>query len=190
MNARSTMTPTGALRGERSTRRARMHAMHGFTLIEILVVVVILAVLAGAVSIAVAGVGGERMLKREAERAQALIEFACERAQLGGRDIGISLSLSGYRFSRSEQNIWLAYREEVLRPRNWPEGFSVALSRDGLPVTLAKDFPEKPQLHCYPSGELTAFRLELALPDPSRTYRLDGQGDGQIQLAAIDAHAR
>jgi general secretion pathway protein H len=188
MSAGSGMAQTGAVRGGCGASRVR--ATRGFTLIEILVVVVILAVLAGAVSIAVAGVGGERTLTREAERAQALIEFACERAQLGGRDIGISLSQSGYRFSRFEQSVWLAYREEILRPRNWPEGFSVALSRDGLPVTLAKDFPEKPQLRCYPSGELTAFRLELALPDPDRIYRLDGQGDGQVQLTAIDAHVR
>jgi len=162
----------------------------GFSLIEILVVVVILAVVAGAVSIAVAGAGGERALTREAERAQALIEFACERAQLSGRDVGISLSQSGYRFSRFEQNVWLPYREETLRARSWPPNFAVVLARDDLGVSLGTEFPERPQLLCYSSGELTAFRLELALPDIARRYRIDGHGDGQVLLTAVDARGR
>jgi general secretion pathway protein H len=162
----------------------------GFSLMEILVVIVILAVVAGAVSIAVAGAGGERALTREAERAQALIEFACERAQLSGRVVGISLSQSGYRFSRFEQEVWLPYREETLRTRSWPANFSISLARDDLTVRLGEDFPERPQLLCYASGELTAFRLELALPDLVRHYRIDGQCDGQVLLTAVDGRGR
>ncbi len=168
----------------------RLATTRGFSLLEILVVIVILAVVAGAVSIAVAGAGGERALTREAERAQALIEFACERAQLSGRDIGISLSRGSYRFSHLDGDVWLPYREETLRMRSWPAGFSVALMRDDQAVRLDEGFPERPQLLCYASGELTTFRLDLALPDLARRYRLDGQGDGQVLLSAIDVRAR
>lgn len=178
----STAAPPALRSAERTAR--------GFTLMEILVVVVILAIVAGAVVVSVAGGGGERVLTREAERAQALIEFACERAQLSGRDLGISLSLSGYRFSRIEQNVWLPYREETLRARSWPPNFSVALTRDDQSVRLAQDFPEKPQLLCYSSGELTAFRLELGLPGLTRSYRMDGQGDGQVLLTAVESRGR
>jgi general secretion pathway protein H len=161
----------------------------GFSLLEILVVMVILAVAVGAVTLAIAGAGGERVLAREAERTQALVEFACERAQLSGRDIGITLSQGGFRFSHFDGGVWLPYREEALRARTWPGNLSVALVRDEQAVRLDKSFPERPQLLCYASGELTAFRLDLALPDLARRYRLDGQGNGQVRLTAIDAHA-
>ena len=165
-------------------------ASRGFTLIEILVVMVILAVLCGAVSLAIAGAGGQRVLAREAERAQTLIAYACERAELSGRDIGLSFAQSGYRFSRFEHEVWTSYRGEELRPRNWPENLSAVLTRDGQRIVLAAQFPDKPQLLCYASGELTPFQMELALPDLARRYRLDGAADGQVALAAVDVHAR
>jgi general secretion pathway protein H len=182
--------PPGPSAAVARSTAVRAVAARGFSLMEILVVIVILAVVAGAVSIAIAGAGGERALTREAERAQALIEFACERAQLSGQPIGISLSRAGYRFSRFEREVWLPDREETLRARNWPPNLSVALSRDDLAVRLGDDFPERPQLLCYASGELTAFRLDLALPDLAHRYRIDGQGDGHVLLTAVDARAR
>lgn len=162
----------------------------GFSLIEILVVIVILAVLAGAVSLALAGAGGERMLAREAERAQALLAYACEQAELGGRTIGISLSKHGYRFSRTEQEVWLPYKDGELRARHWPPPLAAALRRDDVPVQLGEDFPEKPQLLCFASGELTPFRLDLGWAEVERHYRLDAHADGAVELAAIDLRAR
>ena len=64
----------------------------GFSLIEILVVTVILAVVAATVTLAIAGAGGERQLARDAERIGALVNYACEQAELSGRDIGISIN--------------------------------------------------------------------------------------------------
>jgi general secretion pathway protein H len=162
----------------------------GFTLIEILVVLVILAVLAAVVSVAIAGAGGERVLAREAERAQALITYACERAELSGRDIGLSFARGGYRFSRFEHEVWTPYRGDELRPRTWPANLSALLTRDGQRIALAAGFPDKPQMLCYASGELTPFHIELALPDLERRYRLDGATDGQVTLAGVDARTR
>jgi general secretion pathway protein H len=164
-------------------------ASRGFTLIEILVVIVILTVLAGAVSLALAGAGGERTLAREAERAQALLSYACEQAELGGRTIGISLNKSGYRFSRTEQEVWVPYKDGELRARRWPPPLAPALRRDDVPVQLGDEFPDKPQLLCFASGELTPFRLELGWTDVERRYRLDAHADGAVELAAIDPRA-
>ncbi len=161
-------------------------APRGFTLLEILVVLVILAVLYGAVSLALAGAGGERVFAREAERANALLAYACEQAELGGRTIGISLSKSGYRFSRTEQEVWLPYKGGELRARHWPAPMTGALQRDGVPVQLGDDFPEQPQALCYPSGELTPFRLELAWTDIERRYRLDARADGAVDFVVVD----
>ena len=159
----------------------------GFTLIEILVVVVILAVVAGAVTFAVGGVGGERQLAHQAEQTQALIGYACEQAELTGHSIGVGVSTQGYRFAQLERDNWLPFAAGDLRTRKWLETTRAALSRDGRPLEVAAEYPEKPQLICFSSGEMTPFRLELGLSDLRMTYRLDGQPDGDIKLVAIDA---
>ncbi len=162
----------------------------GFTLIEILVVVVILAVMAATVTLAVGGVGGERQLSRETEQAQALIGHACEQAELTGKTIGISLNSSGYRFSELHGDDWLPLPLGEFRERAWLEGTASALSRDGQPVQIGEAYPDKPQLVCFSSGELTPFRLTLALADLPIRYRLDGQPDGDMTTTAIDARVR
>ena len=169
---------------------ANLRPARGFTLIEILVVVVILAVLAGALTLAVGGVGGERQLARQAAQAQALIGYACEQAELSGREIGLSLNDRGYRFSRLDRSGWLPLSTDELRPRLWLVGTLPTLTRDGHRVDIAADFPDKPQLVCFSSGELTPFRLELGLTGLPQRYRLDGQPDGSVVLTTVDAHAR
>src|SRR5262249_11033881 len=131
----------------------------GFTLIEILVVIVILGATAAAVTLAVGGAGGERQLARDAERLRALIGYACAQAGGRGRQMGISLSRDGYRFSRSEHADWVLERDGELRPRKWSAATSALLIRNGARVEVGAEFPDKPQLVCFSSGELTAFRL-------------------------------
>jgi general secretion pathway protein H len=160
----------------------------GFSLIEILVVIVILAVTAAAVTLAVTDVG-ERRLARDAERLQALIGYACEQAEISGRQIGLSLDHDGYRFSRGNHADWLPERDEQLRPRKWSVAADTQLTRDGLRVDVGAKLPEKPQLVCFSSGELTAFQLELALPDSTIRYRLDGRADGDVVVTSIDGRA-
>jgi general secretion pathway protein H len=164
--------------------------MRGFTLIEILVVVVILAVVAGALTLATGGVGGQRQLAHEAEQARALFGYACEQAERSGRDIGISLDTRGYRFSIAEKTQWVPSQADELRPRVWLDSTDARLSRDGQALQIAADAPDKPQLVCFSSGELTPFRLELGLADLPQHYRLDGEADGEIKLAAIDQRRR
>jgi general secretion pathway protein H len=162
----------------------------GFSLIEILVVTVILAVVAAAVTLAVAGAGGERQLARDADRVAALVGYACEQAELSGRDIGLSLSRGGYRFSRSEHTDWLLLRDGELRPRKWSISPIVTLSRDGNRVGVDDEFPEKPQLACFSSGELTAFRLELALPDAAAVFRVEAAQNGDIVTSSVKSRGR
>ena len=162
----------------------------GFSLIEILVVTVILAVAATAVTLAIAGAGGERQLARDAERIAALVAYACEQAELSGRDIGLSVSRGGYRFSRSEHADWLPLREGELRPRKWSTSPAVSLTRDGNRVGVDDEFPDKPQLACFSSGELTAFRLELALADTTAVYRIDAARNGDVVTASVDSRGR
>ncbi len=159
----------------------------GFTLIEVLVVVVILAVLAAAVSLALAGGGGERQLEREAQRLSALVAYACEQAELTGHSVGLSFARGGYVFSERAREEWRPYADGELRQRRWMAGLSAELSREGVPLRLEDNLPARPQLACFPSGELTPFRLELALAGRGAGWRLHGEPDGALSLERRDA---
>ena len=119
-----------------------------------------------------------------------MIRYACEQAELTGRNIGISIKRDGYRFSEWERQDWLPFGSGELRTRNWLDTTGATLSRDGRRITIAAEFPEKPQLVCFSSGELTPFELDLTLSDLPTRYRLDGQPDGDIKIASIDDRAR
>jgi general secretion pathway protein H len=161
----------------------------GFTLIEILVVVVILGVVIGAVTLALGAVGGERQLARQAEQVRALFAYACEQAELTGRDLGISVDAQGYRFSVANRDEWIADKASELRARKWLVGTQTKLSRDGQHIAVAGEAPQKPQLVCFSSGELTPFRLELALGDVKQRFRIDGQPDGEVVLSTVESNA-
>jgi general secretion pathway protein H len=162
----------------------------GFTLIELLVVLVIIGVLWATLTLAIGSAGGERQLEREAEQLRALIGYACEQAELSGREIGISLNGGGYRFSHLEREMWQGFGSGELRARTWAAGTTTRLARDGNGVTIESQFPDKPQLLCFSSGELTPFQLELGIGDVAVHYRVDGSPDGSVNLVAVQDHAR
>jgi hypothetical protein len=62
----------------------------------------------------------------DAVTSATLVGYACEQAELSGRDIGLSLSRGGYRFSRSEHAEWQLLRDGELRCAS---GASARLSR-------------------------------------------------------------
>ncbi|HJU40659.1 MAG TPA: prepilin-type N-terminal cleavage/methylation domain-containing protein, partial [Tahibacter sp.] len=126
------------MRGRRVRPPCAEVSATGFTLIEILVVVVILAILAAAVSIAIAGSGGERQLEREAERLEALVAYACERAELGGRPVGLTFRPDGYYFSEPDVDHWVSIKAGELRDRRWSGAFAPTLSRDGVRIDLTE----------------------------------------------------
>jgi general secretion pathway protein H len=162
--------------------------VRGFTLIEVLVVTVILAVLAATVSLTLAGSGGERQLEREAQRLSALIGYACERAELTGRSIGVAFAQGGYVFTERQLDAWMPLKDGELRQRKWMAGLAAQLSRDGVAAQIAEALPDQPQLACFPSGELTPFRIELALADRGGGgWRIDGEPDGKLTLERRNA---
>jgi general secretion pathway protein H len=156
----------------------------GFSLIEILVVLVIVGVLALAIGIGVNAAGGERQLMREGERVQALVVHACERAELGGREIGMRIDAGGYAFSMLGLEGWMA-DESVgeLRPRQWVQGLRVELRRDDRVLAAAGESAARPQIVCFPSGELSPFTLRLGIGDVPGTLDIDGFADGRVDLA-------
>jgi general secretion pathway protein H len=161
----------------------------GFSLIELLVVIVILGVVAVAATLAIGGAGGERQVERDAERLAALVGYACEQAEIAGRAIGVSLDRRGYRFSVADHVDWKRSTDGELRPRKWSVPADADLTRDGQRVAIGDAAPEKPQLVCFPSGELTAFRLDLGLAGSTTRYRIEGRPDGRVDEAVVERRA-
>ncbi len=159
----------------------RVRRTAGFSLVETLVVVAIVGVLALAATLALSGAGGERQLDEASHRFAGLVAFACERAELTGRDIGTVLTRDGYRFDGLDGDAWRALAgASELRARQWPDGSIVTLARDGRPAGLATREDARPQIICRASGAMTPFVLTLALPSVAARYRVDGAVDGTV----------
>jgi general secretion pathway protein H len=158
----------------------------GFTLIEILVVLAIVGVLALAVSIGIATAGGERSLSREAERFQSLVAYACTRAELTGREIGLRFEDRGYTFSRLGFDGWVDEADEgELRARQWPLSMRAELRRDGREVQWDQRAREQPHIVCFSSGELSPFVLRLSIGDVEMRYDVQGHSDGRVTLERV-----
>lgn len=152
----------------------------GFTLLEVLVVVVITAILVAALTLSV-GATGERQLANASERFQALLGHACNQAELSGREIGAAISADGYTFMRLDGDRWRALPGDgELRPRQWPTGMRIELTREGRSVALATAQRDAPQLVCFSSGEATPFALVAKLGDVAVSYRVTGADDGTL----------
>lgn len=182
---------TGA--GEPRLRRRRPEfraggGQDGLSLVELLVVMAILGAMLGAVILTLPDTSARR-LDQAGQRTQALLELACERAALGGRDMGIRVSRQALGFGHFDRGQFRPVPDspgEVLRPRRFDADLSLRLRVDGQPVALPDALPESPQLACLASGELTPFQLELAL-DALPPLQLAGLPSGRIQRSDADA---
>jgi len=159
----------------------------GFSLIELLVVVVIVGVLVSAVTLATGG-SASRQLETAAQRAQRLIQLACERAEATGVDMGFAIGTRGLRFGYLRGEAWLPIDEraaEELRERPLAAAVELTARRDG-DILLDGDSATQPQLLCSSAGELTPFELDLSHPGVAERWRLSGAPDGRLELARID----
>lgn len=155
-------------------------------MIEVLVVVAIIGVIALSVALTV-GASSDRRLNREAERLQALVGYACNRAELTGREIGVVIAADGFAFTRLGLDGWKLLPDAgELRTRHWPDALRITMRREGRIVDLSADPEATPQLVCFSSGEMTPFTIELALGEGA-SYRLDGDEDGTITLKREEA---
>jgi general secretion pathway protein H len=163
----------------------RIASARGFSLIELLVVVVIIAVLALAVTLSVAG-SADRQLSREADRFESLVRLVCEKAEQGGREIGVDVGTGGFSFRQLAGAEWQdADGDGSLRQRAWLDGLRVTLTREGHAVDLdARNAP--PEIVCFSSGEMTPFVLTLALGD-AKPYRITGSDDGTTKRDRVEA---
>ncbi|NIL94790.1 MAG: type II secretion system minor pseudopilin GspH, partial [Woeseiaceae bacterium] len=108
----------------------RRRCAAGFSLIEILVVIVIVGIVASIALLSVGLVAGDRDLQVEARRFAALLEVAQDEATLQGREFGLEVMTSSYRFVEFDPltNQWGdLVADETLRLRRLPAGLEFEL---------------------------------------------------------------
>jgi general secretion pathway protein H len=173
------------------TSRALRARSTGFTLIEIMIVVFIVGLITAAAVISFGGDSRDTELDKEAERLDALLDYAREQAELQTRDYGVRMDRLGYGFVvfNPLTNEWrLAAEDDALREREWPEGLIPELVVEGRNVVLDVRKPNvtdfKPQVLIFANGDLSSFEISLAREgtDPDDRARIFTNEQSFIQL--------
>lgn len=180
------------------------HRERGFTLLEILVVMVIIGVLASMVGLSVSGRAVDDRLQAESRRLEHLMQLAADEAQAKGLELGFRVTTAGIEFLVPDtlSGQWSVVGEGPFRPRSVPDPFELQLRIDGRLQTPAAAFdPDaprraarldldddariEPQVLILSSGEVTAFTLDLLLPDSESAYRVEGNALGQFSSGPL-----
>ena len=178
---------------------------HGFTLIEIMVVVVIVATVVSIALLSVGVIGEDNELDKERRRLATLIEMAQDDATMQGREFGVELMRSSYRFVEFDPltRQWAEVPgDELYRLRFLPEGVEFALYIDDKLIPLEEDpqalqddsdsgissgvRPYLPHLFVFASGESSAYEIRLRRPQTDMELIMRGDVLGQIRFGEDD----
>jgi general secretion pathway protein H len=177
----------------------------GFTLIELLVVIVIVATVTSIVVLSIGILGEDTELDTERRRMAALIENVQDEALMQGREFGIEIMTSAYRFVEYDPlgRQWVDVPgDDLYRLRELPEGIEFELYIDDKRVELVND-PQKlvdpndqtlsaatqtyvPHLFVFASGEASAFEIRLRRPQTQTELIMRGDILGEIEFGEDD----
>ncbi len=173
----------------------------GFTLIELLVVIVVIGIIVSIGLLSLGVLGDDRQLRREAFRLGSLLEVAQDEAVMQGREFGLEVMLTSYRFVEFDpfQRLWAEVQtEDVFRARQLPEGIEFDLLLEDKSILLeidAEDLSDPdadentnsrdefaPHILIFSSGDSTPFQLRIL--DRERDYSVILTGDlvGSIEV--------
>ncbi len=178
----------------------RRTSSRGFTLIEILVVVVIIATVVSIALLSISVGGDDAELDQERRRLASLIETIQDEAMLQGREFGIEIMVSSYRFVEFDPLVrqWSEIPgDDLYRLRRLPEGLEFELFIDDRRIELEID-PERlddpqreragsadnyvPHLFVFASGESTVFELHIVRRELDRRLVLRGDVLGELEF--------
>lgn len=173
----------------------------GFTLIEILVVVIIIAIISSIGLMSMSLISDDRELETERKRLASLIEIARDEAMMQGRELGLELMTSTYRFVEFDpyQSRWSEIPgDDLFRLRQLPEGMEFELYLEDKQIVLENDPQEfndpdesemsaaaqsyLPHVFLYSSGELTPYEIHLNRPLNDQQLAMRGDMLGEIEF--------
>ncbi len=159
----------------------------GFTLLELLVSLVLIGIILTFATLSIGDGGRGDQIAQEARRLAALLELVGDEAILDGRQYGLQLNETGYRFLVRSRGSWGLAEDDLLRPRELPADLALALAIEGRHVDLPTKYPRKeikPQLLLLSSGERTAFELRVGQAQGGTAlWRVWGGPVGRLELA-------
>lgn len=140
------------------------HPSRGFTLLEIMVVLVIISIILTFATLS--GDTGARQLENEARRLAALLNIASEETIMNSREYRVVFGANGYSFYQfAGAGRWDLIEDDLLRPREFPEGYSLILTLEGEKIEPGKsdadDLAAEAAVYFLSSGEVTSFEVEL-----------------------------
>jgi general secretion pathway protein H len=176
----------------------------GFTLIELLVVVLIIGITAATVVLSIGVTGRDSQLEKEADRLNALVNYAREKAELQTREFGLFLHDTDYEFLTydARKSLWRSIEEdEALRLRELPTGLTLRLVVEGRPVVLKRRQEDKkaldekdqekldreriPHVMIFSNGDLTPFKLSVEREDMGRSITMASNDQGKIEAQPL-----
>ncbi len=182
----------------RSTRRC--HGS-GFTLIEVLVVVMIIGIISAIAVLGLGNLADDRELKNEANRMTALIEMASDEATLQGRDFGLEILQTGYRFVEFDpltEQWFEVIGDDLMRPRTLADDTEFELFLEDKRVLLELDAVEteqsddddngnltedyQPHVLVLSSGDITPFVLEIFRRTDRTSIQLSASPAGELKV--------
>jgi general secretion pathway protein H len=177
----------------------------GFTLIELLVVLVIVATVTSIVVLSTGLIGEDSELDTERLRLATLIETVQDDALMQGREFGVELTISAYRFVEFDPltRQWMEVPgDDLYRLRDLPEGLEFELYIDEKRVTLVTDpqqidDPDRkmlnagvqtylPHLFVFASGEASAYEIRIRRPQTNNELIMRGNILGEIEFGEDD----
>lgn len=182
-------------------RPARPCRGSGFTLIEVLVVVVIISIVSAIVVLGLGNLGDDRDLQNEARRMTSLIEMASDEATLQGRDFGLEIMQTGYRFVEYEPltGQWAeVLGDDLMRPRQLAEDTEFDLFLEDKRVLLDVEAAETvrnddddnndlgedylPHVLLLSSGDITPFVLDIIRMNDRSSVQLSASPAGELKV--------
>ena len=173
----------------------------GFTLIELLVVIVVIGIIVSIGLLSLGVLGDDRQLRREAFRIGSLLEVAQDEAVMQGREFGLEVMRTSYRFVEFDpyQRLWAAIQtEDVFRARELPEGMEFDLLLEDKSILLeidAEDLSDlesedqsnsrnefAPHILIFSSGDSTPFQLRIVDRERDYTVIMTGDLTGSIEV--------
>jgi general secretion pathway protein H len=174
----------------------------GFTLIELLVVVVIIGIISAILVLGLGTLGDDRDLRNDARRMTSLIEMASDEAMLQGRDFGLEIMQSAYRFVEYEPltGVWFeVIGDDLMRPRQLGENTEFDLFLEEKRVLLEVDAIElaqedddendrdpdddyQPHVLVLSSGDISPFVLEIIRLSDRASVRVSASAAGELKV--------